>query len=48
MTEITLFVMLVLLQPEVLGCIESIHIPVELAGLDLQPVVLLKVLDLSR
>jgi len=50
--EITLFVVLVLHQPQVSSCMETtasdIDIPVEVTGGHMQPVVVLEALNLSR
>ena len=52
MIEITLFVVLVLHQPQVSSCMETtasdIDIPVEVTGRHMQPVVVLEMLNLSR
>ena len=52
MIEITLFVVLVLHQPQVSSCMETtasdIDIPVEVTCRHMEPVVLLETLDLSR
>ena len=50
-TEVTMFVVLVLHQPQVFSCMETtasdIDIPVEVTGRHMQPVVVLETLNLS-
>jgi len=52
MIEITLFVVLVLHQPQVSSCVETtasdIDIPVEVTGRHMLPVIVLETLNLSR
>lgn len=52
MIELTLFVVLVLHQPQVSSCMETtasdVDIPVEVTGRHMQPVVVLETLNISR